>query len=111
METELESLKTKIFKSAKDSQTGSNIGMETVHEINKKVANKESELRLLRLNQIRNKTKLKKQEYGQVQLRVDSNTVKREELNLENKVYSDKLEDSEDKMARYLNWIAPLKNR
>ena len=74
--------------------------METVHEINKKVATKESELRLLRLNQIRNKTKLKKQEYGQVQLRVDNNTVKREELNLENKVYSDKLEDSEDKMAR-----------
>ena len=27
-------------------------------------------------------------------------TVKREELNLENKVYSDKLEDTEDRMAR-----------
>ena len=31
---------TQIFKSAKDSRTGSNIGMETVHEINKKVATK-----------------------------------------------------------------------
>ena len=74
--------------------------MERVHEINKKLANKESELRLLRLNQIRNKSKLKKQEDFQGPRLVDNTTVTREELNLENKVYSDKIEDSEDKMAR-----------
>ena len=74
--------------------------METVHEINKKLANKESELRLLRLNQIRNKLKLKKQETIHKPMIVDNKTAKREELNLENKVYSDKLEDSEDRMAR-----------
>ncbi len=74
--------------------------MEMVHEINKKLANKESELRLLRLNQIRNKSKLKKQEEVRGPSLLDNTMVRREELNLENKVYSDKLEDSEDKMAR-----------
>ena len=51
-----------MCSSYKDSGTGASIAMEMVHEINKKLANKESELRLLRLNQIRNKAKLKKQE-------------------------------------------------
>ena len=74
--------------------------MEVVHEINKKLANKESELRLLRLNQIRNRAKLKKQEDIRGPRQLNNTMVKREELNLENKVYSDKLEDSEDKMAR-----------
>ena len=74
--------------------------MEMVHEINKKLANKESELRLLRLNQIRNEAKLKKQEDIRGPRLLNNTMVKREELNLENKVYSDKLEDSEDKMAR-----------
>ena len=74
--------------------------MEMVHEINKKLANKESELRLLRLNQIRNKVKLRKQEEVRGPRQLDSTMVRREELNLENKVYNDKLEDSEDKMAR-----------
>jgi len=95
-----------VLKSAKDSQTGSTIGMETVHEINKKLANKESELRLLRLNQIRNKLKLKKQETIHKPMIVDNKTAKREELNLENKVYSDKLEDSEDRMASLRHAIA-----
>jgi len=106
LENELESLRSKVLKSAKDSQTGSTIGMETVHEINKKLANKESELRLLRLNQIRNKLKLKKQETIHKPMIVDNKTAKREELNLENKVYSDKLEDSEDKMASLRHAIA-----
>ena len=74
--------------------------MEMVHEINKMLANKESELRLLRLNQIRNRAKLKKQEDIRGPRQLNNTMVKREELNLENKVYSDKLEDSEDKMAR-----------
>ena len=72
-----------------------------VHEINKKLATKESELRLLRMNQIKNRNKLKKQEMISKPQSMNNVTVKREELNLENKVYSDKLEDTEDRMARW----------
>ena len=75
--------------------------MEMVHEINKKLATKESELRLLRMNQIKNRNKLKKQEMISKPQSMNNVTVKREELNLENKVYSDKLEDTEDRMARW----------
>ena len=57
-------------------------------------ANKESrvEAAVLRLDQIRNKAKLKKAKD------VHSLRPEREELNLENKVYIEKLEDSKDKM-------------
>ena len=97
----MESLRSKILKASRDSQTGSSIGMEMVHEINKKLATKESELRLLRMNQIKNRNKLKKQEMISKPQSMNNVTVKREELNLENKVYSDKLEDTEDRMARW----------
>jgi hypothetical protein len=48
IENDYESTKTKIIKTAKDSQTASPMSMEAVHEINKRLAEKESELRLLR---------------------------------------------------------------
>ena len=47
------------------------------------------------------RNKLKKQEMISKPQSMNNVTVKREELNLENKVYSDKLEDTEDRMARW----------
>jgi hypothetical protein len=41
-ENDFESTKTKIIKTAKDSQTASPISMEAVHEINKRLAEKKS---------------------------------------------------------------------
>ena len=80
--------------------------MEAVHEINKRLAEKESELRLLRLNQIKTREKLKTLEELHRPKTVDKSQSKREELNLENKVYSDKLEEGEDKMASLLHKIS-----
>ena len=40
IENDYESTKTKIIKTAKDSQTASSISMEAVHEINKRLAEK-----------------------------------------------------------------------
>ena len=106
IENDFESTKTKVVKTAKDSQTGSPMSMEAVHEINKRLAEKESELRLLRLNQIKTREKLKKLEELHKPKAMDKSQAKREELNLENKVYSDKLEEGEDKMASLRHKIA-----
>ena len=106
VESEFESLRSKLTKSARDSQTGMIISLETIHEVNKKLANKESELRLLRLCQIKTKEKLRKQEKVHKPQVLDSQTVRREELNLENKVYSDKVEEDDDRMAGLRHKIA-----
>jgi chromosome segregation ATPase len=106
IENYFESTKTKIIKTAKDSQTASPISMEAMHEINKRLAEKESELRLLRLNQIKTREKLQTLEDLHRPKTVDKSQSKREELNLENKVYSDKLEEGEDKMASLRHKIA-----
>ena len=106
VESEFESLRSRLNKSARDSQTGMTISAETIHEVNKKLANKESELRLLRLCQIKTKEKLRKQETVHKPQVLDSQTVKREELNLENKVYSDKVEEDEDRLAGLRHKIA-----
>ena len=50
--------------------------------------------------------KLKKQEDFQGPRLVDNTTVTREELNLENKVYSDKVEEDDDRMAGLRHKIA-----
>ena len=69
--------------------------------MNKRLAAKEAELRQLRLAQIRTVTRLKKAEQLHRPPVVDTSSVRREELDLENKVYSDRLEVSEDRMARW----------
>ena len=50
-ETEYENSKNRILKTARNSQTAEPISLETIHTINKKLAVKEAELRLLRINQ------------------------------------------------------------
>ena len=80
--------------------------MKAVHEIKKRLAEKESELRLLRLNQIKTREKLKTLEDLHRPKTIDKSQSKREELNLENKVYSDKLEEGENKMASLRHKIA-----
>ena len=65
------------------------------------MAEKEIELRLLRLNSIKFNSKLKKMNIHPV-IQVKTNSVKKEELSLENKVYCDKLEENEDKISRYI---------
>ena len=61
-------------------------------EVNKRLAAKEAELRQLRLAQIRTVTRLKKAEQLHRPPVVDSSSVRREELDLENKVYSDSVQ-------------------
>ena len=75
-------------------------------EVNKRLAAKEAELRQLRLAQIRTGTRLKKAEQLHRPPVVDTSSVRREELDLENKVYSDRLEVSEDRMASLRHAIA-----
>ena len=41
VESDFESLRSRVNKTARDSQTGSVISLETIHEINKKLANKD----------------------------------------------------------------------
>ena len=106
VESDFESLRSRVNKTARDSQTGSVISLETIHEINKKLANKESELRLLRLCQIKTKEKLRKQEEVHKPQVLDKQTVKREELNLENQVYSHKVEEDQDRLAALRHKIA-----
>ena len=45
VESEFESLRSKLTKSARDSQTGMIISLETIHEVNKKLANKSADER------------------------------------------------------------------
>ena len=52
------------------------------------------------------KEKLRKQEKVHKPQVLDSQTVKREELNLENKVYSDKVEEDDDRMTGLRHKIA-----
>ena len=63
-------------------------------EVNKRLAAKEAELRQLRLAQIRTVTRLKKAEQLHRPPVVDTSSVRREELDLENKVYSDSVQYS-----------------
>ena len=60
--------------------------------MNKRLAAKEAELRQLRLAQIRTVTRLKKAEQLHRPPVVDTSSVRREELDLENKVYSDSVQ-------------------
>ena len=88
IESEFENLRSKILKAARDSQTGFAAENEMIYAINKKIAEKNSELRLLRLNHIKNNSKLKKKDKvgGPMSKITGSSSVKREELSLENKV-------------------------
>ena len=64
IETDYENSKNKILKTARNSQTAEPISLETIHTINKKLAVKEAELRLLRINQETSKLQFAKLQHS-----------------------------------------------